>query len=75
METPVESGSSRAQIVTLTMNPALDITTSVDSYGRLTNCAARHRVTTLAAAASTSLGSRTYSVLRCSQCFPPAGRR
>ncbi len=29
METPAESGSSRAQIVTLTMNPALDITTSV----------------------------------------------
>ncbi len=30
METPAESGPSRAQIVTLTMNPALDITTRVD---------------------------------------------
>jgi 1-phosphofructokinase family hexose kinase len=29
METPAESAPSRAQIVTLTMNPALDITTSV----------------------------------------------
>ncbi len=31
METPAQSGASRAQIVTLTMNPALDITTSVDN--------------------------------------------
>ncbi len=30
MEAPVEPALSRAQIVTLTMNPALDITTSVD---------------------------------------------
>lgn len=30
METPVESGHRRAQIATLTMNPALDITTRVD---------------------------------------------
>lgn len=29
METPAEPGPSRAQIVTLTMNPALDITTSI----------------------------------------------
>lgn len=30
MQAPAETGSSPAQIVTLTMNPALDITTSVD---------------------------------------------
>ncbi len=30
MEAPAEPAPSRAQIVTLTMNPALDITTSVD---------------------------------------------
>lgn len=30
MKTPAKSASSRAQIVTLTMNPTLDITTSVD---------------------------------------------
>lgn len=30
METPAESHAGRAQIVTLTMNPALDITTGVD---------------------------------------------
>lgn len=30
MKAPVEPANSRAQIVTLTMNPALDITTSVD---------------------------------------------
>jgi hypothetical protein len=31
METSAQPAPSRAQIVTLTMNPALDITTSVDT--------------------------------------------
>jgi|SRR5271166_5353457 len=59
MQTPAEPAPRRAQIVTLTMNPALDITTSIGIVRPTEN--ATQRVATQAAA-STSPGSLGGSV-------------
>jgi 6-phosphofructokinase 2 len=73
MEAPAEPAARRAQIVTLTMNPALDITTSVDTVRPTENCAARQRVTTRRRHQRRSDRARTRWV-GVSRVFPSAGR-
>jgi hypothetical protein len=63
-----------AKIVTLTMNPALDITMTTDVVVASTRTAAALFVTTRAAVASTSLGLHMFSVRLCRPCLLPVAR-